>query len=69
MQKILIVLLAALSLGCATEKTIKQETMGVKFDGVWGFCEIVAGDPSWACLHHDDVVKLRKLLLECRQEK
>jgi hypothetical protein len=69
MQKLLIILSLALSAGCASKKTIEQDAKGVKFDGVWGFCEVVAGEPNWACLQHDDVVKLRKLLLECRQGK
>ena len=69
MQKSLGILLMVLSAGCATKKTIEQDAKGAKFDAVWGFCEIIPGDPNWACLQHDDVVKLRKLLFECRNKK
>lgn len=71
MQKLFVSLLVVILSGCATEKTIENETMtmGLKFDANWGFCEVIPREPQWACLQHDDVVKLRQLLMECRVDQ
>ena len=64
-----VMLLTVILSGCATkEKTIENETMtmGLKFDANWGFCEVIPHSPRWACLQHDDIVKLRQMLMECR---